>query len=92
MAERVGFEPTARCRVTGFQDRLLKPLGHLSEFAQIKYHIFRCLSSYIFCFFSRSDPRRFLSKKPIFCLPIRSFPYIIVAVLKHCLERMEPLL
>ena len=30
MAERVGFEPTARCRVTGFQDRLLKPLGHLS--------------------------------------------------------------
>ena len=32
MAERVGFEPTARCRVTGFQDRLLKPLGHLSTF------------------------------------------------------------
>ena len=31
VAERVGFEPTARCRVTGFQDRLLKPLGHLSE-------------------------------------------------------------
>ena len=30
VAERVGFEPTARCRVTGFQDRLLKPLGHLS--------------------------------------------------------------
>ena len=30
MAERVGFEPTARCRVTGFQDRLHKPLGHLS--------------------------------------------------------------
>ena len=30
MAERVGFEPTARFRVTGFQDRLLKPLGHLS--------------------------------------------------------------
>ena len=30
MAERVGFEPTARCRVTGFQDQLLKPLGHLS--------------------------------------------------------------
>ncbi len=36
MAERVGFEPTARCRVTGFQDRLLKPLGHLSEFAFIQ--------------------------------------------------------
>ena len=32
MAERVGFEPTARCRVTGFQDRLLKPLGHLSVY------------------------------------------------------------
>ena len=31
MAERVGFEPTARCRVTGFQDQLLKPLGHLSK-------------------------------------------------------------
>ncbi len=31
MAERVGFEPTAHCCVTGFQDRLLKPLGHLSE-------------------------------------------------------------
>ncbi len=34
MAERVGFEPTARCRVTGFQDRLLKPLGHLSVLVQ----------------------------------------------------------
>ena len=44
LAERVGFEPTARCRVTGFQDRLLKPLGHLSEFAKIRYHIFRDLS------------------------------------------------
>ncbi len=30
MAERVGFEPTVRCRITGFQDQLLKPLGHLS--------------------------------------------------------------
>ena len=30
LAERMGFEPMARCRVTGFQDRLLKPLGHLS--------------------------------------------------------------
>ena len=30
MAERVGFEPTVRCRITGFQDRLLKPLGHPS--------------------------------------------------------------
>ena len=31
MAERVGFEPTAHRCVTGFQDQLLKPLGHLSE-------------------------------------------------------------
>ena len=30
MAERVGFEPTAPCGVTGFQDKLLNPLGHLS--------------------------------------------------------------
>ena len=29
-AEKVGFEPTAPYGVTGFQDRLLKPLGHLS--------------------------------------------------------------
>ena len=28
--EKVGFEPTAPFGVTGFQDRLLKPLGHLS--------------------------------------------------------------
>ena len=26
----MGFEPTAPRRVTGFQDQLLKPLGHLS--------------------------------------------------------------
>ena len=30
VAERVGFEPTAPFGVTGFQDQLLKPLGHLS--------------------------------------------------------------
>ena len=30
MAERVGFEPTDELRVGGFQDRCLKPLGHLS--------------------------------------------------------------
>ena len=28
----MGFEPTAHCCVTGFQDRLLKPLGHLSKY------------------------------------------------------------
>ena len=31
LAERVGFEPTVRCRITSFQDWLLKPLGHLSN-------------------------------------------------------------
>ena len=30
MAEGVGFEPTAPFGVTGFQDQLLKPLGHPS--------------------------------------------------------------
>ena len=32
LAERVGFEPTVPCGITGFQDQLLKPLGHLSLF------------------------------------------------------------
>ena len=31
LTEKVGFEPTAPYGVTGFQDRLLKPLGHLSK-------------------------------------------------------------
>ena len=31
MAERVGFEPTVPFGITGFQDQLLKPLGHLSK-------------------------------------------------------------
>ena len=31
--EKVGFEPTAPFGVTGFQDQLLKPLGHLSIYA-----------------------------------------------------------
>ena len=29
--EKVGFEPTVPFGITGFQDRLLKPLGHLSS-------------------------------------------------------------
>ena len=29
--EKVGFEPTVPFGITGFQDRLLKPLGHLSK-------------------------------------------------------------
>ena len=31
VAERVGFEPTVPHDITGFQDQLLKPLGHLSK-------------------------------------------------------------
>ena len=30
MAEREGFEPPVPCDITGFQDRLHKPLEHLS--------------------------------------------------------------
>ena len=35
LAEREGFEPPAPCGVTGFQDQLHKPLGHLSAWNQI---------------------------------------------------------
>ena len=38
MAEKVGFEPTVPFSITGFQDRLLKPLGHLSVTLRIIYH------------------------------------------------------
>ena len=30
ITEKVGFEPTVPFGITGFQDQLLKPLGHLS--------------------------------------------------------------
>ena len=30
LAEREGFEPPVPCGITGFQDQLHKPLGHLS--------------------------------------------------------------
>ena len=33
MAEMVGFEPTDAIDVNGFQDRLFKPLRHISIFA-----------------------------------------------------------
>ena len=33
LAEREGFEPPVPCGITGFQDQLHKPLGHLSSFA-----------------------------------------------------------
>lgn len=35
LAEREGFEPPAPCGVTGFQDQLHKPLGHLSALSLI---------------------------------------------------------
>lgn len=37
LAERMGFEPMVRRRITSFQDWLLKPLGHLS--IPVKYTI-----------------------------------------------------
>ena len=46
--EKVGFEPTVPCGITGFQDRLHKPLGHLSiavKIGQLHKYItitFRC--------------------------------------------------
>ena len=43
MAERVGFEPTVVLPITGFQDQLLKPLGHLSKsasYGDIGHHAF----------------------------------------------------
>ena len=36
LAEREGFEPPVPCGITGFQDQLHKPLGHLSSFATIR--------------------------------------------------------
>ncbi len=45
MAERVGFEPTAPCGVTGFQDQLLKPLGHLSITVLLLYQIGTIISN-----------------------------------------------
>ena len=37
VAERVGFEPTAPFGVTGFQDQLHKPLGHLSGLKMVTH-------------------------------------------------------
>ena len=37
MAEREGFEPPVPCGITGFQDQLHKPLGHLSIFKLYNY-------------------------------------------------------
>ena len=42
LAERIGFEPTVPFDITGFQDQLHKPLGHLSKQA-LPPSIFQCL-------------------------------------------------
>ena len=70
MAERVGFEPTAHCCVTGFQDQLLKPLGHLSEYRPQKP---RFILAYPFLFvnlFSNISPHhlRFLTFPGFFAI------------------------
>ena len=59
-AERVGFEPTVPYGITGFQDQLLKPLGHLSIWALVcfswaakpltLYPTTNVLSRYYLCF------------------------------------------
>ena len=53
MAEREGFEPPVPFGITGFQDQLHKPLGHLSVFkrglpyaAPMLKHSARCDSHY----------------------------------------------
>ena len=56
MAERVGFEPTVPFGITGFQDQLLKPLGHLSELSvsnsacMILANIYRIVNSFFYFF------------------------------------------
>lgn len=57
MAERVGFEPTAPCGVTGFQDQLLKPLGHLSK---LNYHL-----NILPCFVQQIKPLAKLSSEKL---------------------------
>ena len=48
MAERVGFEPTVPFDITGFQDQLLKPLGHLSTISKIIFLFERFVKVEIF--------------------------------------------
>ena len=49
MAEREGFEPPAPCGVTGFQDQLHKPLGHLSSERETlhDFHIIKALRRFV---------------------------------------------
>ena len=58
--EKVGFEPTVPFSITGFQDQLLKPLGHLSicfhfvslsQATHLYYHFYLHMSTTFFNFF-----------------------------------------
>ena len=67
--EKVGFEPTVPFSITGFQDQLLKPLGHLSicfhfvslsQATHLYYHFYLHMSTtffnffiFLICFFNR---------------------------------------
>ena len=73
MAERVGFEPTVRRRITSFQDWLLKPLGHLSSLSTsfiIITYPYRFVKLFFIIFKEAMNPSKksALSKKltPIF--------------------------
>lgn len=65
MAEEVGFEPT-RLSPNGFQDRLLKPLGHSSVTHCLFYHAPAGLSI-------RPHPAQTL----ILCLNCRNLPAML---------------
>ena len=41
VADGVGFQPTEACRLAGFQDRCLKPLGHPRLFLQGASSVYR---------------------------------------------------
>ena len=62
--EKVGFEPTVPFSITGFQDQLLKPLGHLSicfhfvslsQATHLYYHFYLHMSTTFFNFFDFFD-------------------------------------
>ena len=67
-AEREGFEPTMRFPHTCFQDRRLKPLGHLSQYA----------NDFIMILKTQQEKVSLLnSKSSIFsnrCTPLRKYP------------------
>jgi hypothetical protein len=56
MAERVGFEPTIlRIQDSGFRDRRLQPLGHLSV---------SCILTYVNVFFQRRILKSYRIPRP----------------------------